>query len=262
MDRLIAGRLTRRHAPGTTHAWPSGHRTGSALSPGRRRERLDARPDRRHRGRRRPRRPACSSPSRRSSCGRSRTSRGATGCAPCSRSTGRLRPRCSCSPCSGRPRRASGSASGHSSTSTARRVVPGRRVRGVPRRDRRDVAYHIPRNNALAAVDPDGAEAVSRWSAYAGAWTSWNHVRTLTSTAAAALLVIGSRASEYDSPPCRGCERPSASEGAVARGLRGRGTQWASAPATAVAPADHRLAPRLGGDGEVVRPRRSPPRSG
>jgi uncharacterized membrane protein len=55
------------------------------------------------------------------------------------------------------------------------------------------IAYHIPRNDALAAVDPDGAEAISRWSAYARAWTSWNHVRTLTSTAATALLIIGSR---------------------------------------------------------------------
>ena len=55
------------------------------------------------------------------------------------------------------------------------------------------IAYHIPRNDALAVVDAEGAEAVGRWTAYAGAWTSWNHVRTLTSTAAAALLVIGSR---------------------------------------------------------------------
>ena len=55
------------------------------------------------------------------------------------------------------------------------------------------IVYHIPRNNALGTVDPAGADAVSRWTAYAGPWTSWNHIRTLTITAAAALLIIGSR---------------------------------------------------------------------
>ena len=54
--------------------------------------------------------------------------------------------------------------------------------------------YHVPRNNALDAVDPDAVDAARRWVAYAGPWTAWNHVRTVTSVAGAALLVIGSRA--------------------------------------------------------------------
>jgi uncharacterized membrane protein len=56
------------------------------------------------------------------------------------------------------------------------------------------VAYHVPHNDALALVDPDAADAARRWVDYAGPWTALNHVRTLTSVAGAALLVIGSRA--------------------------------------------------------------------
>ncbi|MET0145018.1 MAG: anthrone oxygenase family protein [Ilumatobacteraceae bacterium] len=56
------------------------------------------------------------------------------------------------------------------------------------------IAYHIPRNNALADVDPDGADAIARWVAYAGPWTVWNHVRTVAGIGAAVLLTLGSRA--------------------------------------------------------------------
>ena len=47
---------------------------------------------------------------------------------------------------------------------------------------------NIPRNNALAAVAPEGA--VSLWQGYVPAWTAWNHVRTASSLAAAALFVL------------------------------------------------------------------------
>ena len=55
------------------------------------------------------------------------------------------------------------------------------------------IAYHIPRNNALAAVDPDSTDGASYWSYYVSAWTAWNHVRTIASVAAAAMLTIGLR---------------------------------------------------------------------
>jgi uncharacterized membrane protein len=55
------------------------------------------------------------------------------------------------------------------------------------------IAYHIPRNDALDAVDPEAMDAATRWVAYAGPWTAWNHVRTLTTVAGATLLVLGSQ---------------------------------------------------------------------
>ncbi|MBO0878116.1 MAG: DUF1772 domain-containing protein [Pseudonocardia sp.] len=56
------------------------------------------------------------------------------------------------------------------------------------------IAFHIPRNNALARMDPDAAETVRYWAGYAAAWSVGNHGRTLTSLAGAVLLVLGSHA--------------------------------------------------------------------
>jgi uncharacterized membrane protein len=50
--------------------------------------------------------------------------------------------------------------------------------------------YHVPRNEALALVNPARADAVDLWRDYARSWTAWNHVRTLTSIAGAATLVL------------------------------------------------------------------------
>lgn len=47
-------------------------------------------------------------------------------------------------------------------------------------------AYHVPRNNRLAEMDPATGEAAEYWSRYLPEWTRWNHVRTLTSLLAAA----------------------------------------------------------------------------
>lgn len=57
------------------------------------------------------------------------------------------------------------------------------------------VAYHVPRNNALDAVDPNAAGSADVWSHYVTTWTAANHPRTATSLAAAAVLTIGFRAS-------------------------------------------------------------------
>jgi uncharacterized membrane protein len=52
------------------------------------------------------------------------------------------------------------------------------------------MVFNVPLNNALAAVDPASAEAASLWARYLGDWTLWNHVRTISSTAASVLFVV------------------------------------------------------------------------
>ncbi len=48
---------------------------------------------------------------------------------------------------------------------------------------------NIPRNNALAAVDPASAGAAGLWADYLRTWTAWNHVRTVAALAATAALI-------------------------------------------------------------------------
>lgn len=50
------------------------------------------------------------------------------------------------------------------------------------------IVFNVPRNDALAAVDPASAEGARLWADYLRSWTSWNHVRTVASMAAAVLL--------------------------------------------------------------------------
>ena len=51
------------------------------------------------------------------------------------------------------------------------------------------MVFNVPLNNALAAADPAGSEAAALWARYPEIWTWWNHVRTLSSTAACALFI-------------------------------------------------------------------------
>lgn len=53
---------------------------------------------------------------------------------------------------------------------------------------------NVPRNEALAAVDPMSDEAARYWAGYVRTWTTWNHVRTLAALAAAATLTLALRA--------------------------------------------------------------------
>ena len=50
------------------------------------------------------------------------------------------------------------------------------------------MTYHVPRNNALAALDPTDADAALHWRRYLVDWTRWNHVRVASGLAAAAAL--------------------------------------------------------------------------
>lgn len=52
------------------------------------------------------------------------------------------------------------------------------------------VAFNVPLNDALAKVEPDSVEGANLWAKYLKDWTLWNHVRTIASLAAAALLAI------------------------------------------------------------------------
>lgn len=56
------------------------------------------------------------------------------------------------------------------------------------------IAVHVPRNDALALVDPDTADAARTWATYARAWTAWNHLRAAGPIAGATVLALGLRA--------------------------------------------------------------------
>jgi uncharacterized membrane protein len=51
------------------------------------------------------------------------------------------------------------------------------------------VIFNVSLNNALAAADPASHEAASLWARFLTDWTLWNHVRTVSSTAACALFI-------------------------------------------------------------------------
>ena len=55
--------------------------------------------------------------------------------------------------------------------------------------------YHVPRNDALATLDPNAPDAESQWNNYVRTWTAANHLRTIAPLASAALLTIALRVS-------------------------------------------------------------------
>lgn len=52
------------------------------------------------------------------------------------------------------------------------------------------IAFHVPRNNALAAVEPESEEAAAVWTRYLAEWTAGNHVRTVAPLVSAAALTV------------------------------------------------------------------------
>ena len=52
------------------------------------------------------------------------------------------------------------------------------------------IACNVPRNNALAAIDPESSEGEDLCADYVRSWTAWNHVRTAAALAAAASLTV------------------------------------------------------------------------
>ena len=53
--------------------------------------------------------------------------------------------------------------------------------------------FHVPRNDALALVDPVGPGAAAAWRAYAGPWLVGNHVRTAAAALGAVALLAALR---------------------------------------------------------------------
>jgi uncharacterized membrane protein len=56
------------------------------------------------------------------------------------------------------------------------------------------MAFNVPLNNRLDAVDPAGlsaADALRDWQAYLVPWTNWNHVRTVAPLVGSVLMVVG-----------------------------------------------------------------------
>jgi uncharacterized membrane protein len=54
-------------------------------------------------------------------------------------------------------------------------------------------AFHVPRNNTLAALTPDAAESARYWTTYLSQWTAGNHVRTLTCAFSAIMFTVAAR---------------------------------------------------------------------
>lgn len=55
------------------------------------------------------------------------------------------------------------------------------------------IVFNVPMNDALAAASSDSSEAASIWTRYLSVWTAWNHVRTVTSTAALGTFICALR---------------------------------------------------------------------
>ena len=72
--------------------------------------------------------------------------------------------------------------------------------------------YHVPRNQALARLSAESAEAERFWPAYVAGWSTWNHVRSAAAITAAALLTLALLTLSGCSRPLR----PIAPPGAVA----------------------------------------------
>ncbi|MBA2948269.1 anthrone oxygenase family protein [Streptomyces himalayensis] len=52
------------------------------------------------------------------------------------------------------------------------------------------IAANVPRNDALAKLDPEAAESADYWRTYVAEWTMWNHIRSVASLAASASFVL------------------------------------------------------------------------
>ena len=55
------------------------------------------------------------------------------------------------------------------------------------------IVLNVPLNNALADVEPGSKEGTEMWTRYLSTWTTWNHLRTVASLAAAASFIVAIR---------------------------------------------------------------------
>lgn len=52
------------------------------------------------------------------------------------------------------------------------------------------IACNVPRNDALALVDPNSHEGATLWASYVPTWTLWNHVRCACCCTTSVLYMI------------------------------------------------------------------------
>lgn len=52
------------------------------------------------------------------------------------------------------------------------------------------MAFNVPRNNRLAAADPQHPASAQLWARYLVEWTRWNHVRTAAAFAALLAFIV------------------------------------------------------------------------
>ena len=52
------------------------------------------------------------------------------------------------------------------------------------------IIFHVPMNDALANLTPEGSNSKYQWERYIINWTTWNHVRTTASVTAATLFTF------------------------------------------------------------------------
>jgi uncharacterized membrane protein len=52
------------------------------------------------------------------------------------------------------------------------------------------IAFHVPRNEALDAIDPSAADAAAVWRRYGAEWARGNHLRSASGIAAAVLFGV------------------------------------------------------------------------
>jgi uncharacterized membrane protein len=58
------------------------------------------------------------------------------------------------------------------------------------------MAFNVPLNNQLDAVDPSGqsaADALREWQTYLNPWTAWSHVGTAAPLLGSVLMLVGLR---------------------------------------------------------------------
>lgn len=55
------------------------------------------------------------------------------------------------------------------------------------------MVFNVPRNDALARVSPETAEAARLWVTYLSTWTAWNTVRTIAALAAMVSFTVAFR---------------------------------------------------------------------
>lgn len=55
------------------------------------------------------------------------------------------------------------------------------------------ILFNVPRNDALAALDPNAPASASEWASYVSTWTALNHVRTVLILAATLCLILSLR---------------------------------------------------------------------